>query len=214
VTGTATDAAGRPLAGVQVFADNTLYYNTNAIGVTDAQGRYRIDVSQPIGTWRMSAYHMRTYNGRTYRLDLHPDSSHAFPGVDGATRNFTWKLFGVTAEGGWYGVQAYVYRNLSSDGTVKPWPEEVEVTFRPVGPLVDGSTGQPGVVRLEGLRVNNIPLGRYEVSARFIPADGRPPRPLEIRLLNTRSYTSSVVADWEVDRDGRARVLELEVRTH
>lgn len=39
--GVVRDAAGRPLAGVEVFADNTLYYNANVLARTDAQGRYR-----------------------------------------------------------------------------------------------------------------------------------------------------------------------------
>jgi hypothetical protein len=214
VTGTVRDGAGRPIAGAQVVANNTLDHNSEALGITDAQGRYSIDTREPIGTWRVSAHMMHAYNGLTYRVDLHPDSTHAFPGVDGATRNFTWRLSGVTPEGGWYGVQAYVYSNVSSFGQVRPQPTEIEVTLTPVGPLVDGSTGQTIVKRLEGIRVDNIPLGRYEVSARFIPADGSPPRPLEIRVLDTRSYTSAVVADWQVDFQSRPRVLHLEVRTH
>jgi hypothetical protein len=109
VTGTVVDAAGRPLAGAEVFADNTLYYNTNVIGVTDAQGRYTLDVRQPIGTWRVGAHLRREYNGRTYKLDLHPDTARAFPGVDGAVRNFSWRLIGRTPEGGSYGVATYVY---------------------------------------------------------------------------------------------------------
>ncbi len=213
VTGTATDAAGRPLGGVQVVADNVLFQNVYALGATDAAGRYRIDVSQPIGSWRMNAHLMRPYNGRTYRVPLHPDTDAAFAGVDGAVRHFTWRLTGETHEGTRYGVRAWVYLNESPDpavGTVL-YPD-VEVTFTPAGPLVDGSAGQPVVVRLtDGFRVEDLPLGRYTVSARWIPA-GRAVRAMAVRVRDTGAYTASVVADWPTDSDGRIEVLELEVR--
>ena len=209
VTGTVVDAAGRPLAGVEVYADNTLYYNTNVIGYTDAQGRYKLDVRQPIGTWRVGAHLKREYNGRTYQLDLHPDAARAFPGVDGAVRNFDWRLIGKTPEGGSYGVATYVYRNWAPGEYVAV--EDVEVTFTPVGPLVDGSTGQVGVVRLQGNYVSNIPLGRYKVTARWAPRDGRAARPMGVRVRDANSYTESTTLDWPANADGRPREAELEV---
>jgi hypothetical protein len=209
VTGTVVDAAGRPLAGVEVYADNTLYYNTNAIGYTDAQGRYKIDVRQPIGTWRVGAHLKREYNGRTYQLDLHPDTARAFSGADGAVRNFDWRLTGRTPEGGSYGVATYVYLNWAPGEYVSVG--DVEVTFTPVGPLVDGSTGQVGVVRLQGNYVSNIPLGRYKVTARWAPQDGRAPRPMGVRLRDANSYTESTTLDWPANGDGRPQEAELEV---
>jgi hypothetical protein len=209
VTGTVVDAAGRPLAGVEVYADNTLYYNTNAIGYTDAQGRYRIDVRQPIGTWRVGARMRREFNGRTYQFDLHPDVANAFPGVDGAVRNFDWRLIGRTPEGTWYGVATWVYRNWAPGEYVAV--EDVEVTFTPVGPLVDGSTGQVGVVRLRGNYINNIPLGRYRVTARWAPQDGRAARPMGVRLRDANAYTDATILDWPVTADGRPREAEIEV---
>ena len=181
VRGTVVDAAGRPLAGVQVFADNTLYYNANAIGVTDAQGRYRVDVREPIGTWHVSARLERTYHGRTYEFDLHPDNDAAFPGVDGAVRNFEWRLSGATPTGDDYGARAYVYVNASADGTVHPAYSDVEVTFTPDGPLPDGSAGTPVTARLETFRVEDVPLGRYVVTADHAPAAGAR-RAMEVRV--------------------------------
>jgi hypothetical protein len=209
VTGTVVDAAGRPLAGVEVYADNTLYYNTNAIGHTDAQGRYRIDVRQPIGTWRVGARLVREYNGRTYQLDLHPDTARAFPGVDGAVRNFDWRLTGRTPEGGSYGVATWIYRDWAPGEYLSY--DDTEVTFTPVGPLVDGSTGQSAVVRLRGNYLSNIPLGRYRVTARWAPADGRPARALGVRVRGATGYTESTILDWPANADGRPLEAELEV---
>jgi len=174
VTGTVVDATGTPLAGVEVYADNTLFYNTNAIGYTDAQGRYEIDVRQPIGTWRMGAHLKREYNGRTYRFDLHPDNDRAFPGVDGAVRNFDWRLSGETPNGGRYGARAYVYVNEAADRDIMTQYKDVEVTFTPVGPLADGSAGRAMTVRLATFRVEDVPLGRYAVTARWVPAGAAP----------------------------------------
>jgi hypothetical protein len=209
VTGTVVDAAGRPLAGVEVYADNTLYYNLNVIGYTDAQGRYKLDVREPIGTWRVGAHLRREYNGRTYQLALHPDTARAFPGVDGAVRNFSWRLIGRTPEGGSYGVATYVYHGWAPGQFVSQ--SDVEVTFTPVGPLVDGSTGQVGVVRLQGNYVSNIPLGRYRVTARWAPQDGRAARPMGVRLRDTGPYTDSTILDWAVNAEGRPREMEIEV---
>lgn len=62
MTGVVKNSAGQPLSGVEVFADNTLslYHNMNALGTTDAQGRYRIELPCEVGTWRPGAYVQRT----------------------------------------------------------------------------------------------------------------------------------------------------------
>ena len=179
------------------------------IGYTDAHGRYRLDVRQPIGTWRVGAHLRREYNGRTYKLDLHPDTARAFPGVDGAVRNFSWRLIGRTPEGGSYGVATYVYHGWAPGQSVSQ--SDVVVTFTPVGPLIDGSTGQVGVVRLQGNYVSNIPLGRYRVTARWAPQDARAARPMGVRLRHANTYTESTILDWAVNAEGRPREMEIEV---
>jgi hypothetical protein len=213
VAGTVRDAAGRPIAGAQVVADNVLYQTVYVLGTTDADGRYRINLGQQIGGWRVNASLLRPYNGRTYRVPLHPDTDAAFAGVDGAVRHFTWRLTGETHEGTRYGVRAWVYINESPDRTVGPvLYRDVEVTFTPVGPLIDGSAGQPVVVRLDdGFRVQDLPLGRYAVTARWLPAGGAA-RAMAVRVRDTGAYTPMVVADWPADSDGRIDVLELEAR--
>ena len=62
--GQARDSRGMPLTGVKVYADNTLLYNTNAIAVTDAAGKYSVKVGKPAGTWHATAQIERKLNGQ------------------------------------------------------------------------------------------------------------------------------------------------------
>jgi hypothetical protein len=134
-----TDAQGKPLAGVKVFADHTLYYNTNAIGVTDANGRYRIEVRQPAGSWHATAQLEKKFNGKTFTFDLAPNSDDPFAGSSGAIRNFTWKLTGERPDGTHYGSMVIAYADFFQ---VDLSLANVELTLEPVGALVDGSTGR------------------------------------------------------------------------
>jgi hypothetical protein len=158
-----------------VYAKNTLLYNTNAIGVTDAQGRYRLDVREPMGTWRVTAQLRHEYEGHTYTLDLHPenDAAEPFPGVDGAVRNFSWRVSGRTPAGGYYGGRVYV-RGIPGGWMNDVEHEDTELEFTPVGPLIDGSAGAVRILRGGvGPEADHVPLGKYRVTAWGTPAGGR-----------------------------------------
>jgi hypothetical protein len=211
LTGTVHDSQGQPLGGVQVFADHTQYYNTNAIGVSDAGGKYRIDVRQPAGSWHATAQLKRSYHGQNYTFDLQPDNDNPFPGSEGATRNFVWKLTGPTPNGeDTYGgiVAVYAdYSNYSLDLT------QVELTLVPDGPLVDGSEGQTIVRKLvntpDGDAVPDVPVGRYTVTARYAPA-GEAPRPLLIRLRDQGNYEKGITADFVQKVGSQMMVLQVD----
>jgi Carboxypeptidase regulatory-like domain len=212
VTGTIVDAAGRPLAGVRVVADNTLFYDSNVTGTTDAQGRYRLDLGRVPATWHMTAQVSRTYNGQEYTFDLHPDSDADFSGLDGAVRNFDWRLTGKRPEltDGYYGGTVYAHIDIFH------WPDDadardIEFTFTPVGPLVDGSTGPSLTLRAaDGSRIPDVPVGKYTVTARLAP-QGAAARPLTIRLATGGAYASAVTAVWPRDVTGRTSALDLQV---
>lgn len=213
VTGSVVDTRGNPLAGVQVIADNTLFYNTNAVGVTDAQGRYRIDVGQPVGTWHMTAHLRREFEGRTYDLSLHPDNDAPFAGTEGAVRNFRWRLTGARADGlGFYGgtVQFLVDpQGWAADAH----QTDVELTFTPVGPLIDGSTGQTLTLRAnQGLfTIRDVPLGKYAITARYAP-EGAAPRPMVLRWYGQGRYVEAFTATWPVrDATQYPDLLDLQV---
>ena len=206
VKGRVTDAQGRPLAGAKVFADNTLYYNTNAIGVTDAEGYYRLDVSEPRGTWHMTAQLTRDFHDVRYRHDLHPDSDDPFAGSDGAIRNFTWKLAGKRHDGYAYGGQAYVYPYVEGEDVDF---DAVELTFAPDGPMPDGSSMAPFTRKGTG-QLDGIPVGRYAVTARYAP-EGQPPRPLTVRMRFAKEYADKTTATFPAEPDGRVKLMEIEV---
>jgi Carboxypeptidase regulatory-like domain len=188
VKGSVTDAQGQPLANVQVFADNTLYYNTNAIGITDENGFYSIDVREPMGTWHMSAQLETQYQGENYTFSLHPDNDNPFSGTDGAIRNFEWRLSGETPQGFYYGAVMWVYADFSDFSLLVENMENVEITLTPDGPLIDGSTGE--MIVHQGTYLEDIPVGRYTVTARYLPEGN----PLLVRLRDTGEYTASVTA--------------------
>lgn len=211
--GRVVDAAGKPVTGVEVVADNRQFYNTNALVRTDAQGRYRVEVRRPVGTWHATAQVKRKLNGQTFRFDLHPDNDEDFNGRDGAVRNFTWKLRGERPDGGRYGSPVIVYRSLSNPYDIDV--NNVELTLKPVGPLPDGSAGLTIVAKPtptgDGDAVTDVPVARYEITARYLdPAQGA--LPLLVRRCNAENYAPSVVADFKITMP-TVQNIEVEVQS-
>jgi uncharacterized protein (DUF2141 family) len=188
VTGVVKDEAGKPLAGVEVFADNTLYYNMNALATTDAQGRYTIKLPRnEVGTWKAGAYIEREYEGVNHRFRLYADSEAAFATDEGAVRNFVWKLSGKAPGGGVIGALVYVYGSYDGAGFDL---QKVELTLTPVGPLVDGNPGKPITRVVQGGQINDVPVGRYTVTARYRP-DGGAPVPMLVQAKGGSTYGPS-----------------------
>lgn len=198
MTGLATDAAGNPLAGVEV----SIYGTTLAGGEdvqfdvkTGADGRYELDL--PAGNYASSAYWDFTFNGRRYRQELHPVKGHwdDEPSRDGIVRDFVWRLSGLhpryeRSEGetyAYYGGAANVsvidvyYESWQTNHFASEFPNgfTVEVTLVPQGPLADGSQGSTVTwtekVDAAGdadFKLVDVPLGRYAASAKAIKPDG------------------------------------------
>lgn len=211
--GRVTDAAGQPLAGVEVVADNRQLYNTNVVTLTDAKGYYRADVRRPIGTWHATAQLQRKVNGKTFHFDLHSENDADFAGNEGAIRNFTWKLSGERPDGGDYGSPVVAYGSLTNPYYIDT--ANVELTLVPVGPLPDGSAGTTIVSKLQstgdGSAVPDVPVGRYTISARYLdPAQGA--LPLLIRKRYSEEYAASVVADFEITMP-TVQMIEVEVQS-
>lgn len=163
LAGIVKDSAGRPMSGVKVIADHSIYFNSNMSTTTVADGRYAIKLA--IGSWYAFAQHEVDYNGKTYKFWLHPDDSSGFGG-EGAVRNFTWKLTGTMPEplSGHYGGLV----TFDHFPGVYIEDDQIEFTFRPTGPLVDGSTGS--ILRLRGTNDRifyDVPMGQYEVGATY-----------------------------------------------
>jgi Carboxypeptidase regulatory-like domain len=190
VKGNVTDNNGAPLAGVEVVANNTVFYDANGVGITDANGNYRIELVS--GSWQMTASMMRDFNGQTYRVDLTPDNNAAFAGNEGAIRNFVWKPSGGAAQQG----SVFVYSDITVEFLESQY---IELTLEPQGLLLDGSTGQTIVGMIthtaDGDGLTNVPLGRYKITARYLVA-GETPAMLEIKPRNSGEYGDSLTADF------------------
>lgn len=182
--GTVANAVGQPVAGAEVWADNTLSYNMNALGTTDAQGRYSISLPRDtLGTWRAGGKLHKQYNGQWYDVTLEVNDESAFAADTGAVRNFTLKIHGERPGGGYYGGVIWPDGDYSN-GSFEMG--QVELTLTPDGPLLDGSTGEVLKRTLDGNSVVDVPLGKFTVSARYVPTGGTP----RAMLVSPRDVTN------------------------
>lgn len=201
VTGRVTDEQGRPLSNVTVYAGHTVFYNV--IGKTDADGRYTLDLTPRHGTYTIHAEMSRIHNG-VDKFDLYPEDKSPVSSTESSVRNIVWKKpVNVTATG-WDGVGGFV-DFMPERGAEDYWDvNDVELTLVPVGPLADGSKGGTIVAKavnftnVTGIYNNtgfaNVPIGRYKISARYVPANGRP-----VNLLLTRQKKTAWTKEIETD---------------
>ena len=209
VKGRVTTASGEPLVGAEVWADNTLAYNSNVLATTTAEGSYRIELPrQDVTTWRVGGNARLEYHGQRYEISLVGDQS-PFGSAEGAVRDLRLVLTGPIPElaGSFYGATVAVHTDL--DETQITDTDNLEVTLTPDGPLVDGSAGQVLTRRVTGgWQVQDVPIGRYNVTAKHHHPDGRIVD-LVVRIRNSgNGYTSSLTAVIPPDAD-----LEIEVQT-
>lgn len=210
ITGRVVNAQGQPVQGAEVIADNTLAYNSNLIVYSDAQGRYRIDVSVLPTTWNVTANVKLNYGGETYTIPLVPENPEVVAGRVGGVRNFTLKPKAITSRDpyGNLGI-VNVQRGIGDDTD----ESRVTLALTPVGKLADGSTGKPLTVKPirsgDGWIVPNVMWGTYRVTA---TQDGQP---LEIRRKASdgsgvwgKNYTGGFVLDYYAVRP----TLFVEVR--
>jgi hypothetical protein len=219
VKGRMVDAQGNPIAGAKVYAGHTTYYNTNVLAVTDVNGYYKLDIKNPGGTWTVHGQLQRQYNGQTYTFYVYADNADPVSGTAGAIRKLTWKLSGAIPglSNGRYGAKVAYYDNSS----IFIRDEEIEFTLIPEGPLVDGSTGQTitgfatGRFNMIGTAVgsglDDVPLGRYQLSARYIPKNGGAPKKLSVRLRDVGTYTDKVTINFEEINLG-LKLVEVETK--
>jgi hypothetical protein len=194
-TGRILDTGGKPLANAEIVVNNTQFYNSNILGRTDANGKYKLQLTP--GSWYVRGTVKVSYDNQTYTIDLHPETEGAFAGTEGAVRNLQWKLTGAKPTefggGGYYGGLVEVYGDMVG-GFFDT--EAVELTLEPTGPLVDGSTGKTLVRKLVGGIIGqtlDVPLGRYRITARYLPTG----QALVLRMRNKGAYQSSLTNSFE-----------------
>ncbi|WP_157474557.1 carboxypeptidase regulatory-like domain-containing protein [Dyadobacter sp. Leaf189] len=196
--GKVTGTDGSLLKGVEIVVDNTMLYNSYALGRSDENGNYKIQLPK-VGTFMASAQIKKEYNGEIYELDLDPDVYEEFS-IDGAVRNFTWKLTGRRPEGeGYYGASIEVNKSVNSEIYDS---ENIEFTLTPVGNLIDGSKGKSLKLKhgapfsKEYGRLVDVPLGRYRMTAYYNGEAGK--MPLKLRKhFSEDAYEDELTIDFE-----------------
>lgn len=193
------DAAGRPVVGAKVRISSTEFggFRSGVTAITDARGYY--EGRPPYGMAR--AYcggHGKMYNGTYLVLPLHPADGEIndFFSKEGHVENFTLLTWGVVDEaaanqnprycGNYYGASmtvGYYLRDETDTSALPKWlvrDRTLEVTLTPDGPLADGNTGRPIVVRQKldfahssYTQINDIPVGRYKMVVRMVDKDGK-----------------------------------------
>jgi len=178
VTGVALDTQGRPIAGAKVWIDRALTFGSVVEVTTDDSGRYLVTdlFAEP---YYAKAWTEVDYGGERFCLRLgmpNPSDYDAFTPETGAVRNFQWQLSGVIEDlrdyDGYFGGEVRLFLEGDMRGG------EVELTFTPTAPLIDGSTGQTltRVVSVnEEVMVYDIPIGMYRVTLVLLENGTRTP---------------------------------------
>lgn len=184
-TGRAVDTRGQPIAGAKILLDNAVFYASYIDTTTRDDGSYRIRVEP--GAWKADATFKKTYNGRTYLIELDPDSNDSF-NEEGVVRNFTWKLEGRAPDNEYSYYGGFI--QLSTDLDFHEDMDAIELTLTPSGPLIDGSPGKTLRLRMgdhywvDRYQIEDVPIGRYVVTA-TLHGDGGP-RPLKLQDWHTK----------------------------
>lgn len=181
--GVVRNAAGQPVAGVEVSAHSTVFYNMNVLAKTDKQGRYRLELPHELGTWAPYATVERPWGEQVFKFTVYPNDDAPFAARDGAVRDFVWRVQGRRGNGV-LGQKVNVY---SGDARVDD--DTLEFTFTPLGPLIDGSVVAPFKRRAKGSAIEDVPVGRYRVTASHAPNGAR--QALEVRAEGQDEYGSS-----------------------
>jgi hypothetical protein len=167
VSGKVTDGQGKPLSGVKITAEHTLWHATYVFGVTDNDGNYTIELPEiPAGMWTVSAKITKSAYDKEYLFDLDGDKT-AFTQDETVVRDFTWKIKGARPNSDYfYGAHLDIYTLFGTDAPL----DKIKIIFTPIEPLlIDGSPAVPieGVVEnIAGtFMVKDIPIGKYTVKA-------------------------------------------------
>jgi len=220
VKGKVVNPQGDPIQGVLITIDNQLLYNSNAQVVTDANGRYRIELSRMAATYMAYAEFSTLYDGVKHSVDLIPADDSPFAGNTGAVRHFTLNLDSSTGTGGSGEVLFYMMDLIHPlDPTLEPPDRDhVTLTLEPVGTMLDGTVGGSPIVSKgsnsnNGYGVHNVPIGKYKVSAVYAPP-GAEPQPMLIRVVRRgqdHPFEESVVAEFS-SITSKIHQMELELK--
>ena len=219
VRGYAKDWTGKPLAGanIGVRASYLAGMYSGAQGKTDAKGYYEFAVPKGSAHFYNAGFALIWGDGIA-AVGLHPADGEldSFVTMDGAVENFVLLPYGIADRAkaqdnpglpaSYYGGSIWLYYGAYEASDNRPYegyvPENsiIEITLK-------SETGQTFVVRKTAgfqsyFRINNIPLARYEISAKV---NGKP---LNMEF-NKRSQTTFGMSPEKTN--GAANVLFMPV---
>jgi hypothetical protein len=218
VVGTITNSKGKPLSGALVRVGGIIgkagergSFETQ----TDAKGQYKLQV--PDGYYHVNAWYFPKYQGIQASLPLYPvdkDKVKEQFSMDGIVKDFVWKISGpmpvkhpvLTPDEYYGGVIIFNGQDINTTKVLSNPPAEsvVELTFTPVGALIDGSKGKV-ITRKKKLSkslmelhpkqeerlVFDIPIGKYKITAK-VTEPNKKPRALRVATDKTPKYASTV----------------------
>lgn len=210
---------GKPIVGANLilWASAAGGFRTSVKGRTNAQGLYEIQL--PVGICEIVNADVKVnYNGVPYVLPLHPVDGEfdQFNSASGGIDNLTLRTYGPgknadtspTFGSNYYGGHMrLVPGTLGESGTL-------EVKLAPKGPLMGGVPGRTLVFRFpvgaSEYYLNNIPLGRYTLTARLL--DDGEALPIRVNKLFGDEPSTSVQIDFESNGGGLASLWSSGVR--
>ncbi len=203
VMGTVIDAQGRPLPGARVSLYPAL--TTGQVNATtDAAGNY-IFQSLPDVPYDIRAYTSVNYGGQQIcmRLAMENEADYnSFTAGSGITRNFQLRFSGQIRDIHGNTPQHFGGAIYFVDGPAETENgAQVEFSFTPAGPLVDGSQSSPFTrtyTSSMGNLIHDIPVGPYRLSAVLIQPDGAR-QPLLLRHDAFAQATPFLDIDWSGD---------------
>lgn len=176
VSGTVVDTAGQPIPGARVLIVPAV--TTGDVEVrTDSTGHYVVE-NLPEVPYRARAWIYLNHGNEQVCLRMGMDSPADYdafsPGM-GVVKNFRWQLTGPIEDqretrGTFGGTLSLFNTWLFEDAG-----NQIEFSFTPAGPLIDGSAGAAFTRLIDvdaDTYVRDIPVGPYRLQATLVEADG------------------------------------------
>jgi hypothetical protein len=98
LVGQITDQKGNGISNATIFIENTVFQNRGAQVSSDPSAHYKVAMVEGLGQWTVKAYVLPKFNGRVYKMFLHPDNTDSFTSEEKPVRNFDWKIKGHTPD--------------------------------------------------------------------------------------------------------------------
>ncbi|BDI29715.1 hypothetical protein CCAX7_17660 [Capsulimonas corticalis] len=229
VRGYVRDSQGHPLRGAVIGVRSSAIGGaySGAAGKTDAKGYYEVAAPWGAASFYCAGYTVE-YGDGIAAMGLCPADGDidGFATADGAVKNWVLVPFGVADRAGvqdnpqysgnYYGGTVIVNYQIDTDAgdsnsKALPPNSQIELTFTPEGPLVDGRKGRTIVVRrmvgdgwAQSLYVNNIPVAPYHLTAKLV--DGGP-----LKIKETGMYRNEAFGlDPKESTDGVSLLLKAD----